>query len=284
MALAGAPASQQEQESAEPQKQRMASEEQPTGALAEKSGGAAPSKHRIGFEDEGMVPGAEEEGKPRNGGGLRAATVRGASMRGGYMTPKGRVSRGFAVMTERDALAEKEQKRADTSRRLTARRSARNTSNEAKLRPIVTSRPKPQRWNKQPDDWKRESKDAEAFSVDRMWAEAEKEMRATAGRPPTKQIQSHALYGSQREMTERERAYQLESQIAARERMRLTALREKQKEKLANEKLAQDQRGMEWYRKQKERQISVLQKHERKDVQKRLYAALPARGDGRVYG
>ena len=51
-----------------------------------------------------------------------------------------------------------------------------------------------------------------------------------AGRPGQPQEQLTYAYGSKREMSAKERAYQLEMQLQNRERKRLAALREKRKE------------------------------------------------------
>ena len=242
--------------------------------------GAAPSKQgRFETATEAAVPGMEEEGAgARRVGGNRSGL---SSRQKSYMTPKGKASRGYAAMTERDDIAEREARRADTARRNTARRSARRTEQEAKLRPLITSRPKPQRWQRQPDDWRREASSGVIQHTDDLWKLTDQELRA--GLPMQPQLQHKDVYGSQREMTEKERVYQLESQMASRERKRIVALKEKKKEALAADKLEQDKRGIEWYHRQRERHEKGLQKGERKEVQSRLYA-VPARSGARVYG
>lgn len=253
-----------------------------------KQHGAMEQKQRGELEEE-SVPGQEDEGRPTTagrGGGGRFATARaGASgSTPGFMTSKGRLSTRYTMMSARDAALEEVEKEEEKTKRLAARKGARKTHRMAALHPLVTSRPKPQRWVKRADDWKREAEQA-CLEAHHVWGEVPKEAQkiAAAGLPPRPyaQVKSKVQGGA---LSEQERAYQLESLLANRERKRLAAVKARVKEARANEQYDENRRRLEWYHTQREKAATPMRPDERKVAQERL-AALPDRPvKGAVYG
>ena len=246
-------------------------------AVDTKKGSAAGKKH-AGFE-EASVPGQDEEGEGRRRGTGRSKTGRSQSAR--YMSPKGKMSARYRKMAEKDRQAELSEDEHVRDKMVTARASARTTARKAALHPLVTSRPAPQRWRKRPDDWKHEENSGPGTEAltHTLW-----DMVSAAGLPGAPQQQSYIKYGSQRELTEKERAYQLEKQLESRERKQLAKAKAEVKERKAMQKLAENEKQLEWYKRQKDRQKAGLQQGERQEIQSRLYASPPLRAEGRVYG
>ena len=197
----------------------------------------------------------------------------------GYMDPKGKVSARFKTMRDNDEAAEETARKAQSARRQSARASADRMRSKAAAHPLATSRPKPQRWRKRPDDWKHEKEDADNASLNVLWDQVDGMTKY--GLPMAPQEQSRVKVG--RNMSEKERLYQLEKQLENRERKALARLKEKAKEELAVQKLAETTAALQWYHKQREKAERPIAPKERKAAQQRLYA-VSARKEARVYG
>ena len=226
---------------------------------SEPTGSVEPPPRKNRGEAEAALPGQEDEATSREPR-PRSQTARTAASNKGYMSAKGRQSSRFVNMQEKDVAIEETLKEIETVRRNAARAGAAKTSRKATLRPLVTSRPKPQRWIKRADDWKRERPDQRHLETHHLWGEIPKEMMAEhaerlaasasapalAGRPPkaVAQVESRVKGGA---LSEQERAYQLEAQLLKRERKQLAKLKAAAKEDLAVAKHAEDAKRLEWY-------------------------------------
>jgi hypothetical protein len=237
--------------------------------------GMAEQKHR-GETEERDIPGQLDEGHsdaPRGGG--RFATARDGSK--SFMSAKGKVTSRHLMMEEREKVMEETAKEIENTRRLTARASARATTRKASLHPLVTSRPPQQRWKKRADDWKHDGQ--QHLTIDHLWNEAAK---TDLGRPPKPfaQVQSRVQGGA---LSEKERAYQLETQLLNRERKRLQAVKARKKEAEAVKKHEENTKRLEWYHQQRERAAAPLKPEEREMAKQRLYASPRKQKKGLVY-
>ena len=202
------------------------------------------AKHRQ--RDEGVVPNDYEETttirRARSGGGYssRFATARGKQyhtsrttrVERGYMSAKGKESRRFAAMTQRDLETEWSERQSELSRRESARKSARRAA--LNRTPLPTTKPAPQNWRQWPGGR------PGTVEVDDAWAYAEANYEAELeqrGRPPLPAKQSSKQYGSSRPMSAKQRRLQVESMMENRARKRLQMLREQEKERRAGQKL-----------------------------------------------
>lgn len=239
--------------------------EKPTGMAEKKQQGHL---EQVIAQDEPCVPDV-----PRVGG--RFATARDGSK--GFMSAKGRISSRHLMMSEREKVQEETAKLIELARRQSARASARATTRKAAMHPLVTSRPRPQRWKKRADDWKHDGQ--LHLTLDHLWDEAAK---PDLGRPPKalSQVQSKVQGGA---LSEKERAYQLEMQIANRERKRLQAIKARKKEAEAMQKYEENAKRLEWYHQQRERAAAPMKPEEREVAKQRLYASPRKQKKGLVY-
>ena len=193
------------------------------------------------------------------------------------MSAKGRISSRHMLMSEREKAMEETAKQIEEQRRQSARAGARATTRKAALHPLVTSRPRPQRWKKRADDWKHDGQ--QHLTLDNLWNEAAK---AELGRPPKPfaQVQSRVQGGA---LSEKERAYQLEMQLANRERKRLQATKARKKEAEAVQKHEENVKRLEWYHQQRERAAAPMKPEEREMAKQRLYASPRKQKKGLVY-
>jgi len=210
-----------------------------------------------------------------------------------YFDQKGNFSQRHAESLEQELVDEVLKAIDMDTRRTTARKSALATARNAVLHPLVTQRPKAQRWTKRVDDWKNDSNDVIKDTHD-AWADVEQNgadlyaeyQQQRLGLPPTAQTQSerspHRLGSGL--MSEKERAYHLERQLEHRERKLKDRFKAQVKEDRAVEQHAEKTAALEWYHKQRERQKTPLKSGERKAVQQRLYAVHAKPKTARVYG
>ena len=269
--------------------QRESGEEMPTGGMAQPSiqhafGEAAHSATKHKPQEETHVAKDEEERlatrKNTKGTARQYMTARNGSVgrSARYMSPKGKTSTRFASMTARDAEEEVAQRRKEMRHRASARNSARKAIESARQAPIPTTRPAPAQWRKFPSGHsaaKSANGSGQSSSqLDDAWEAAGEEL---AGHPPRAQEQRihQPKFGSERPMTAKERAYQLEKQMEIRAKKKLADMREYEKERRAIHKYEMKQKELDYMRKNPHKKVNphdelVQKQMKAKEIRERL--------------
>ena len=182
-----------------------------------------------------------------------------------YASPKGRISTRHERVSARDASVVETEREVLARKRASARRSARAVAEYAKLHPMKTTRPINQGWKGRPDDFQHSYPQGH---IHELWGDVERITDQWAGRPPIALVQAQTLPApAVLGMTDKQRAWQLEAQLQAREERRRQAEKAKAEEKRVAQQLAQRNSQIAWHRKQRERQKKGLSRGERKQVQ-----------------
>lgn len=229
---------------------------------------SAPLKKHAQQQEEGSVAVDEEErrAKRRAGGGGRYNTARGPvtgksyGTTARYASSKGKASARFQAMTARDA----EREARDRAREMSRRESARKTARRAALNrtPLPTTQPVQPAWRKYPMGQSAAAGDP-GQQLDDVWDQVEQEYAMTRfGLPPQPQEQTKQTFGSQRPLSSKERAYQIEKMEENAARRRLHQLKEQEKERLAIAKHEARQKELERYRKAQQRPKNELKENQ----------------------